>query len=76
MSVIKRKPMARVEYSYGNDGRDGEYYVQYSCPKCGKKIRFEDIACDECGTFFDWSQKARIKVVREVEWVGIPEERR
>ena len=69
MSVKKIRPMARVEYDYGNDGRDGKYYVQYYCPKCGKKIEFGDIACDECGTFFDWSQKALIKVIREVEWV-------
>lgn len=68
MAVEKIKPNAEIKFSFGNDGRDGGNYIAYSCPKCGKHIRENDIACDECGSFFDWSKRAHIRVIREVEW--------
>lgn len=64
----KVRPKATVEFSYGVDGRDCHYYISYKCPNCNKGIIMNDIACTECGTFFDWSKRARIKVVRTVEW--------
>lgn len=39
------------------------------CTDCfNKSIREKDIACTECGTFFDWSKRASIKVIRTIEW--------
>ena len=64
----KVRPAASVELSYGNDGRDCHYYVAYKCPTCGKSTIKGTVACDRCGTFFDWSKKASIKVIRKVEW--------
>lgn len=65
--VKKIKPRAEIKLSEGNDGWDFRYYVKYSCP-CGKGIQENDIACDECGTFFDWSQKATIEITRNIVW--------
>lgn len=66
--VEKIKPDAEIRFSYGNDGRDAYYYVGYSCPKCHKKINLGDMACDECGSFFDWNKKAEIVIRREIIW--------
>ena len=66
--VDKIRPNASVAYSYGNDGRDDHYYVSYSCPKCGKRLVNYEIACDECGTFFDWTHTAHIEIRREIVW--------
>lgn len=68
MSVTKVRPDAKVIYDYGCDGRDGHYDIDYSCPKCKKNILKKDIACQECGTFFDWSKKATIKIIPIIEW--------
>lgn len=68
MKIEKIKPRAEAEWDYGNDGRDGRYYVKYSCPKCGKIIRSMDIACDKCGTFFNWDSTARIKMKPTIVW--------
>lgn len=64
----KIRPNATVEYDNGSDGRDWRYIITYKCPKCNKRIKEKDIACTECGTFFDWSKRARIQIVREVVW--------
>ena len=64
----KVRPLAEEKYSSGNDGRDGHYYIQYSCPHCHKVIREDDIACTNCATFFDWSKKAHTQVKRSLEW--------
>lgn len=61
-------PNATVEFSYGQDGRDCYHYISYKCPICNRNIREKDIACTECGTFFDWSKSARIKTIRTVVW--------
>ena len=66
--VKKVRPNAEVEYSYGNDGRDDYYYPSYSCPKCGNYINENQQACEECGTFFDWSKTATIQIVRQIVW--------
>ena len=69
--VTKIRPKAYIEYSYGNDGRDGKYYIEYCCPTCGRKIRYykSEIACDQCGTFYDWGTKEpKIIITRSVEW--------
>lgn len=64
----KVRPAASVELDYGNDGRDCHYYVAYKCPTCGKSTNEGTVACDRCGTFFDWSKKASIKEIRKIEW--------
>lgn len=66
--VEKIRPDAEVRYDYGNDGRDGRYYISYCCPKCGRLLFKGDIACDRCGTFFDWSKTASIEIIRKVMW--------
>ena len=69
--IEKIRPVATVKWSDGNDGRDGRYYIEYRCPKCGKLIHgyHRDTACDECGTFYDWgNREPSIKVIREVDW--------
>lgn len=68
VGIKKVRPHATVEFSNGIDGRDSFYYVHYTCPTCGKSIRENDIACDVCGTFFDWSKKAKIELVRTIVW--------
>lgn len=68
MSVNKIRPNATIKYNYGTDGRDGYDYISYSCPVCTKNIKKKDIACTECGTFFDWTKTAKIKTVQTVEW--------
>jgi hypothetical protein len=66
--VEKIKPNASIEYNYGNDGRDGCYYVDYCCPRCKKHLNVGEIACVNCGTFFDWSSKAHIEIKRVIVW--------
>lgn len=67
--VNKIQPEVRVEWSNGNDGRDGGYILRYYCPNCHKWIRNEDtVACDECGTFFDWSKHAHIIMQPTIVW--------
>ncbi len=51
--VRKIRPNANIKWSEGNDGRDGHYYIEYTCSGCGRIIRELDIACDKCGTFHD-----------------------
>ena len=66
--VTKIRPNVRIEWNNGNDGRDGRYEVFYYCPGCGRCISECLVACDQCGTFFDWSKRAEIRVTRSVEW--------
>ena len=66
--VKKIIPGASVKYNYGNDGRDDSYRIYYYCPKCWKPLSKYEIACDECGTFFDWSKTASIEIIRKVVW--------
>ena len=70
MKTVKVRPNARVVFSSGIDGRDSHYYIQYSCSGCGRDIRQGDIACDNCGTFHDWSQKAEYVLKREIVWMN------
>ena len=62
------RPKASVGFDRGEDGRDCYHYVQYRCPKCDIRIIRGDVACAECGTFLDWSKKAKIVIVRQIEW--------
>ena len=67
----RMRPKAVIRYNSGNDGRDGRYEIEFSCPNCGQKLKSyaEKNACDKCGVFFDWGhQKPRIEVVRTVVW--------
>ena len=66
------RPNATVEWDYGNDGRDGYYYIRFTCSKCGSRVYESEgdvDICPACGTELDWSKHATIKVIREVEWV-------
>ena len=63
------RPGAGIEHYYGEDGRGGlQRLVFYVCPKCNKRIKENDIACIECGTFFDWIKKAKVVIREEIEW--------
>lgn len=65
----KIRPNARVETSYGIDGRGSAHdYIVYSCPNCEKEIRKDSENCYNCGTGFDWSKKAHIEYIEKVVW--------
>lgn len=69
--IQKYRPNATIKWSDGNDGRDGRYYIAFSCPKCGRYISgYESAtACDQCGTFYDWGKREpRIEITRSVAW--------
>ena len=67
--IEKVRPIAVIAHSNGNDGWDAHDYIMYRCPGCSKILQRKDIACDECGTFFDWSKMAEIKTVKQIVWV-------
>lgn len=67
-AIPKVRPSAEVCYSSGIDGRESKWYIDYSCPNCKQYIRKGDIACDRCGTFFDWSKTAHIRMNPEIVW--------
>lgn len=63
------RPHASYHVDYGDDGRSaGKYVLDYTCPKCNKKIHENDIACTNCRIFFDWSKKAHVRTVTELYW--------
>lgn len=66
--VRKIRPNAEPYYNTGNDGRDSYWDIRYTCPQCGRTLQQYLMGCDQCGMFFDWSKKPRIKVIREVVW--------
>lgn len=69
--IENTRPNAEVRFNQGIDGRDTYYHIVYSCPRCGRIIRGyqSDVACDVCGTFYDWgNREPKIKVSRTVEW--------
>ena len=71
--IHKIRPTTSVEWSDGNDGYDGRYYIAYYCPKCRRKLPGYAMmnACDQCGTFFDWGEREPvIEVARSVRWDG------
>lgn len=70
--IKKIKPVAKIEESYGDDGRaPRKVWIDYYCPTCGRYIGSwkKDTACDKCGTFYDWSGKEpKIKTTETIEW--------
>lgn len=66
--IEKIRPNAEPHFNDGNDGRDAYWCVNYTCPKCGVRIVRYIMACDQCGTFFDWSKIANVRVVPEIVW--------
>lgn len=69
--VHKIRPLAAVNEHYNADGWNSWYDIDYQCPVCGRNLMGygKEIACDQCGTFFDWGTKRpKIKVTRTVEW--------
>lgn len=70
-SIKKIRPKASIQWSYGDDGRDGRYYIEYRCPVCSRRINSyrSDNACDQCGTFYDWGKREpTIEITRSVKW--------
>lgn len=69
MAVEKVRPDANIEFDgIAGDGRNPYCFVNYRCPKCRKTINLGCIECEKCGTFFDWTKKAVIKVHRSIHW--------
>ena len=69
--VTKIRPIASVEHSEGNDGRDAHDFIAYYCPTCNRSISYyrSDTACDQCGTFYDWGEsKPYINYNPEIIW--------
>lgn len=79
--VEKVRPRCETGWTEGNDGRDAHSTFEFYCPTCGRHIFTTQTcwldlrmvyslptACDECGTFFDWSKSPRIKTTSWVEW--------
>ena len=68
--IEKIRPIAKAEHNEGIDGWDAHYEVVYYCPTCKRKIGHyhAETACDQCGTFYDWSKKANIKVTYTAEY--------
>ena len=69
--IEKIRPKASIEWSFGNDGRDAHYYIEYKCPKCNRLIRYygSDTACDKYGTFYDWGNNPpSIEIERSIKW--------
>ena len=48
--------------------RNENNYIAYLCPNCGRRFGKNAKGCSECGITFDWSQRAKIIVTREVIW--------
>lgn len=69
VSITKVRPAAQIEYSDGIDGRNPHHYVSYHCPNCHKYLKELDVACDQCGTFFDWTMKASVRLEPVLDWV-------
>lgn len=67
-NIIKVMPKADAFHSFGDDGRDSHWMINYYCPNCNKPINKGDIACDKCGTFFDWSKTAHVKMIPTIVW--------
>lgn len=70
--IEKKRPNAKIDFDFGNDGRDSKYYIQYTCPTCGRIIWYgyrSETACDQCGTFYDWGEKEpSIEITRTIDW--------
>ncbi len=69
--VIKIRPKAELYHNNGNDGWDAHDDIRYRCPTCNRLIGSyrAEIACDQCGTFYDWGDRpARIVVTKSVQW--------
>lgn len=69
--IEKIRPTAKVVEKMNDDGWRTWHEAEYHCPTCGRKIRgyMEETACDECGTFYDWSKKAEVEKVYQIKWV-------
>lgn len=71
MAVEKIRPNAYIYEDHGEDGREFHREVRYNCPECGRIIGGykAEIACDQCGTFYDWGEyPARIVVKTDIVW--------
>lgn len=69
--IKKIRPLTELAKRSDSDGRSSWWDIDYFCPVCHRKIRDykSDVACDECGTFYDWgSEKPKILTKREIVW--------
>lgn len=71
--INKIRPHAYIREHYGEDGREPrQTQIVYRCPVCNRYIGLtwkKDVACDECGTFYDWgNREPHIRVTETIEW--------
>ena len=69
--IKKIRPLAELAKRSDEDGWSSWWGIDYFCPVCHRKIRDykSDVACDQCGTFYDWgSKKPKILTKREIVW--------
>ena len=65
---MKIRPYAEIYTASDSDGWHEWDEIRYRCPKCNKIVREKEVGCADCEVFFDWSAKARIRVVKEIVW--------
>ena len=71
--IKKIRPMAKLAQRSDSDGWHSLWDIDYFCPVCHRKIRDykSDVACDECGTFYDWrSSSPEVITKNELVWDG------
>lgn len=68
-NMDKLRPRASIEVSADSDNRL-IYSLGYYCPECSKRIGCykQKLACDNCGTVFDWRKEARIVCQHNIVW--------
>ena len=68
--VEKIRPNAIIVTESNDDGWRTWKAVEYHCPTCNHKIRgyMKETACDQCGTFYDWSKEAKIETIYQIKW--------
>lgn len=68
MRVNKMSPKAEIFLHSDEECFNNYYDIRYVCPECGKRLKENVVACDECGIFFDWTLKAHIRMIPTIEW--------
>lgn len=68
--IEKVRPFAEIVECCDSDGRHSWEEIEYRCPTCKRIINHHvnDVACDKCGTFYDWSKTAKIRTVESIVW--------
>lgn len=68
-TVKKLRPRTEIHEYLDMEFKLSSYGIDYYCPICEKRIPSykSDIACDKCGTFFDWGEHEPT-ITRTVVW--------